>query len=76
MKREWRLALFYGITVCMVVLTAKLASSAVSVMAENKPFEREHCIIIDPGHGGEDGGAISISNLPESGYNLAISLHQ
>jgi len=43
-------------------------------MAENKPVERESCIIIDPGHGGEDGGAVSISNLPESGYNLSIAL--
>ena len=31
-------------------------------------------LIIDPGHGGEDGGAISASGRPESAINLAIAL--
>lgn len=31
-------------------------------------------LIIDAGHGGEDGGAVSISGVPESGINLAITL--
>lgn len=31
-------------------------------------------LIIDPGHGGEDGGAVSVSGVPESGINLAIAL--
>lgn len=74
MKKQCRWLLFYGITVCGVLLSVKLVNKAVWVMAENKPVERESCIIIDPGHGGEDGGAVSISNLPESGYNLSIAL--
>lgn len=43
-------------------------------MAENREPEREICIIIDPGHGGEDGGAVSVSGRSESAYNLEISL--
>lgn len=31
-------------------------------------------VIIDPGHGGEDGGAVSDDGTAESGINLAISL--
>ncbi len=31
-------------------------------------------MVIDAGHGGEDGGAVSISGVPESGINLAIAL--
>lgn len=31
-------------------------------------------LLIDPGHGGEDGGAVSVSGIPESGINLAIAL--
>ncbi len=31
-------------------------------------------IVIDPGHGGEDGGCISIDGTPEKGINLAVSL--
>lgn len=34
----------------------------------------EYTLIIDPGHGGEDGGAVSISGAVESHINLAISL--
>ena len=30
-------------------------------------------VIIDAGHGGEDGGAVSVTGVPESGINLAIS---
>lgn len=34
----------------------------------------EQTLILDPGHGGEDGGAVSVSGAPESGINLAIAL--
>ena len=30
--------------------------------------------VIDPGHGGEDGGAVSESGMQESGINLAVAL--
>ena len=31
-------------------------------------------LIVDPGHGGEDGGAVSTDGTPEAGINLAIAL--
>lgn len=34
----------------------------------------EQTLIIDPGHGGEDGGAVSVSGQRESDINLAIAL--
>jgi len=34
----------------------------------------ERQLILDAGHGGEDGGAVSLTGLPESGLNLAITL--
>jgi len=34
----------------------------------------EQTLILDPGHGGEDGGAVSASGASESGINLAIAL--
>lgn len=41
-------------------------------------FSAQRCpddtLMIDAGHGGEDGGAVSVSGVPESGINLAISL--
>ena len=74
MKLQWKWLLVYGLTICMVLLTVKLGNQAMTVMVENKPVERKYCIVIDPGHGGEDGGAVSISNFPESGYNLDIAM--
>ena len=43
------------------------------MISEELPFVRKHCIVIDPGHGGEDGGATSCTGRMESEYNLAIS---
>ncbi len=33
----------------------------------------EQIFVLDPGHGGEDGGAVSLSGQPESQLNLAIA---
>ena len=33
----------------------------------------DQTLILDPGHGGEDGGAVSGTGQPESGINLAIA---
>lgn len=49
-------------------------SRAVTVLSENAPLENRRCIIIDPGHGGEDGGAVSCTGVYESKLNLEISL--
>lgn len=34
----------------------------------------EQTLILDAGHGGEDGGAVAVSGTPESGINLSIVL--
>ena len=59
---------------CGGSLGSGLGSRAVTVVAENTPIARSHCIIIDAGHGGEDGGAVSCTGIAESQYNLDISL--
>lgn len=48
------------------------ASRTVTVLSENMPIERTRCYIIDPGHGGIDGGATSCSGKLESAFNLEI----
>lgn len=65
---------FYGLTIAAVLLAADWGSRAVTAVAESQPLSRRYCILIDPGHGGEDGGAISCTGLAESAYNLEISL--
>lgn len=65
---------FYAlIFMCCLVLTL-FGSHAVKVMTEITPLENRHCIIIDAGHGGVDGGATSCSGILESNLNLQISL--
>lgn len=74
MKKRGNWVLFYFLTIASVILIAQWGSRAVTVIAENSPIERERCIIIDAGHGGEDGGATSCSGKLESAFNLEISL--
>lgn len=74
MKKRKGWLLFYLLTMVTVISAAYWGSRTVTVLAENTPPERDHCIIIDPGHGGEDGGAVSCTGMPESTYNLDISL--
>lgn len=76
MKRKnlGSMAVFYLLVVSIFISAAYLGSEVTSTLAERIPVEREHLIVIDPGHGGEDGGAISCTGKPESVYNLEIAL--
>lgn len=74
MKKNWYFYLLYGVTAVTFLITIHWISRATSTFVESAPIKRRFSILIDPGHGGEDGGAISCSGLPESGYNLEIAL--
>lgn len=74
MKKKMILKLFYMATILATLTLATLGSRAVTVFSEGRSFDREHCFIIDAGHGGVDGGAISCTGVRESDINLAISL--
>lgn len=54
---------------------ALLAASngAITVVSENVPIPGRRHIIVDAGHGGEDGGAISCTGKLESACNLEIA---
>jgi N-acetylmuramoyl-L-alanine amidase len=64
---------------CVILGAAILA---VPVLSRNRydamdtfaPAGHDHTVIIDAGHGGADGGAVSIGGVYESDINLAISL--
>lgn len=70
--KRWKL--LYILIIAGVLVAAELGSRAVTVIAENTPVRRAHCLIIDAGHGGEDGGATSCTGRLESTYNLEIAL--
>lgn len=59
---------------CGMLLGAYWGNRAVSVLSESLSGKARHCVIIDPGHGGEDGGASSCTGRLESTYNLEIAL--
>ena len=73
MERRYTWVLAYVLTIGCVLSTVHWGDRAVTVVAENIPVPRSSCILIDAGHGGEDGGATSCTGRAESEYNLEIS---
>lgn len=58
---------------CCLLLVVS-GNKAITVVAENTPITERKSIIIDAGHGGEDGGATSCTGALESHINLEIAL--
>ena len=71
-KWKVRWAVFYFLTVAAVLLSIHIGNRAVTALSE-AAMDRTR-IVIDPGHGGVDGGAASCTGKAESAYNLEISL--
>ena len=65
-----------AIGVCCVVLAAVFAWQ--SVPADTTVFAPQDAapvtVVVDPGHGGEDGGAVSSDGVEESQINLELGL--
>ncbi len=64
----------YPVTMLAFFLITGWGSRAVTALAEHQTIQRSHCLVIDAGHGGVDGGAVSCTGRSESSYNLEISL--
>jgi N-acetylmuramoyl-L-alanine amidase len=68
--------------VFLLILAAILVGGAAVVLIPRSPARTAlaptrfagQTLVIDPGHGGEDGGAVSVSGAVESQINLAIAL--
>lgn len=73
-KHRCHLPAIYLLTVAALITAVLWGSRAVTVLSEQLPIERFHCFVIDAGHGGEDGGAISCTGAYESAINLDIAL--
>lgn len=74
MKLIKNLLPIYLILLGLFVVTAFAGSRVVTVAAESVSIVRQHVFVIDPGHGGIDGGATSCTGVLESQLNLEISL--
>lgn len=64
----------YALAFLTVLLITAFGNKTVTAMARNTLQVRRHCIIIDAGHGGVDGGATSCAGVLESQLNLEIAL--
>lgn len=69
--RFWPLYVFVAI---MFLLVVTIGNQAVTVLSDNQPIVRTIRIVIDAGHGGEDGGATSCTGMLESQINLEIAM--
>ena len=73
-KHEKKWISGYAVILSLTLLITCWSSHAVTVFSENAPIKRRNTIVIDPGHGGIDGGATSCTGILESRFNLEISL--
>lgn len=73
-RKRGSAVLFYVMVVSLFLFGTFLGNQTVATVSEMIPIERLHRIVIDAGHGGEDGGAVSCSGRNESNYNLQIAL--
>ena len=63
-------------TVCILgvlLISAFLTDRAINVYNEYEQLKGRKCVIIDAGHGGIDGGAVSCTGVAESQINLSIA---
>ena len=57
-----------------IFVLTMFGSRAVTVITTNAPIENRKTVVIDAGHGGVDGGAVSCTGVYESAVNLEIAL--
>ena len=74
MRRIITLSGAYAGVLALIILISYCFSESISVAVGIAPPNRKTCFIIDAGHGGEDGGAVSCSGTKESEFNLNIAL--
>ena len=65
---------FYLLVVILFLGIANWGGEAITTLHQHRPVARTHCIVIDAGHGGIDGGATSCTGVLESQINLEIAL--
>ena len=77
MKKSTSGIVFLGITILLAVLMLALCFAVVYVKKDrSKPTaaKNSYTVILDAGHGGEDGGASSSGGIVEKNLNLSITM--
>lgn len=68
---KWKLALL----IVAIVIAAMVVPTGGNLLAKVTAMKNTEILLIDPGHGGIDGGASSASGVSEKDINLAIGLY-
>lgn len=63
----------YFVIIFVVLIVTVIGNRAVTTISEYGSIQNRRCIIIDAGHGGVDGGAVSCTGVFESTINLQIA---
>lgn len=72
LKRFFLLLALLGLFIPVVFQTLRYFFSQGAPVPVSSVFSSDKTLILDAGHGGEDGGAVSLSGMAESHINLAI----
>ena len=72
--RKYPSIIIYMLVVILFFCATAGANHTMTVLSENAEIDNRICFVIDPGHGGVDGGATSCTGVLESKINLDISL--
>lgn len=72
MVRKW--IIMCGLAVAGILCIVFGGKKAVRAYSSQHVSQARYCIVLDAGHGGEDGGATSCTGVLESGINLEITL--
>ena len=72
MVRKW--IILCGLVVAGILCIVFGGKKAVRAYSSQHVSQARYCIVLDAGHGGEDGGATSCTGVLESGINLEITL--
>ncbi len=67
------IAVFSALFIVYCAVTSSLLSDTDEAQSASVDAERRKVILLDPGHGGEDGGAVGVSGVLEKDLNLMIS---
>ncbi len=73
-KSNLYLVPIYALVLLFFLVLVIIGNQAVTVISQNLPAEPGYTFIIDAGHGGVDGGAVSCTGVHESHINLEIAL--
>ncbi len=73
-KETLSLIPLYALVLMLFLMLGLLGNHTITTIAMETRLPDRHCIIIDAGHGGVDGGATSCTGILESQFNLEIAV--